>query len=132
MIETTRPKEELADRQQPARRPFFTRSLLGWLVPPLALIALIIGWEVGVRVNDTPKWFLPPPSDVGRELIESRRMLWEHTWTTLQEVMIGYSIALVVGIASAVAIASSRVVERTIYPVIVASQAIPIIALAPI
>lgn len=132
MIETTRPKEELAERQPSPRRGFDGRSLLSWIVPVLALILLLAGWEIGVWIDDTPKWFLPPPSDVGRELVDSRGLLWEHTWTTLQEVLLGFAIALVVGVASAVAIASSRIVERTVYPVIVASQAIPIVALAPI
>jgi ABC-type nitrate/sulfonate/bicarbonate transport system permease component len=107
-------------------------SLLGWLVPALLLVLSVVGWEAWVRIDDTPAWFLPSPSAVADEAVRSRALLWEHTWTTLQEVIAGYLIALAVGIATALLIAVSPVAERTVYPVIVASQAIPIIALAPI
>lgn len=107
-------------------------SLHGWLIP-LALVAAGLGcWELIVRVNDTPRWFLPPPSAVVTALVENWRLLVDHTWVTLQAVMVGLSVSLLLGVVVAAAIASSRIVERAIYPLVVASQAIPIIALAPI
>lgn len=127
-------RESTLDRtsEPDQRRAIGGRSLLGWLIP-LALLALLIAaWEIIVRVNDVPGWFLPPPSEIVQETVDSWRLLWEHTQTTLTEVILGYLIALVIGISAALAIASSRIAERTVYPVIVASQAIPIIALAPI
>jgi len=125
-------RRDAVARERLPRRWWNPRSLVGWLVP-IALLALTIGgWEAYVRIDDTPAWFLPSPSAIARETIDSRELLWEHTWTTLQEVLIGYAIALVVGIATALLIALSPVAERTVYPLIVASQAIPIIALAPI
>ncbi len=100
---------------------------------PLALLSLtLVIWEAWVRIDDTPAWFMPSPSAVAEELWSSRALLWEHTWTTLQEVLLGYAIALLVGVTTALLIAYSPIAERTIYPLIVASQAIPIIALAPI
>ncbi len=108
------------------------RDLTGWLIP-LFLLALTIGiWETWVSIDDTPTWFLPAPSAVAAETYASRGLLWEHTWTTLQEVLLGYLIALIVGVTTALLIAFSPIAERTLYPIIVASQAIPIIALAPI
>ena len=108
------------------------RSLSGWLIPALLLALTIVAWELYVWLDDTPTWFMPAPSAVAEETVTSRALLWEHTWTTLQEVLLGYAIALVVGIATALLIAFSPIAQRTIYPLIVASQAIPIIALAPI
>lgn len=133
MIGTTRERAAAEAGGSPQPTPRFTTSkLLTWLIPTILLIVLLAAWEVGAWLTDTPRWFLPRPSDVAREIVESRSLLWGHTWTTLQEVLIGYAIALAVGIVTALAIASSDLAERTIYPVIVASQAIPIIALAPI
>jgi ABC-type nitrate/sulfonate/bicarbonate transport system permease component len=106
--------------------------LLGWLVPALLLALVVAGWEAYVWIDDTPAWFLPSPSAIAEETVSSRALLWEHTWTTLQEVIAGYLIALAVGIVTALLIAISPIAERTVYPVIVASQAIPIVALAPI
>ncbi len=106
--------------------------LTGWLIPLLLLVLTIVIWEAWVWIDDTPAWFLPAPSAVAAETFASRSLLWEHTWTTLQEVLLGYLIALVVGVTTALLIAFSPIAERTLYPIIVASQAIPIIALAPI
>jgi len=131
MIETTR-EQVTAQETRRRRGRFDARRLLGWAIPLLALVVLLGVWELWVRIDDTPAWLLPAPSAVAREAVESRALLWDHTWTTLQEVVIGYLAAFVVGVAVALAIGSSRLVERAVYPLIVASQAIPIIALAPI
>lgn len=105
---------------------------ISWAVP-FALIVLIIGgWEVIVRARDTPRWFLPPPTAVVEALFNSRQLLLHHTLVTLEEVAVGLALSFLVGVAFALAIASSRVVERAVYPFVIASQAIPIIALAPI
>lgn len=105
---------------------------LSWSIP-IGLIALAIGcWEVVVRLRDTPRWFLPPPSAVAVALFNNRGALLYHTTITLEEVAVGFAFSLVLGVAFALAIASSRIVERAFYPFVVASQAIPIIALAPI
>lgn len=100
---------------------------------PAALIALgIILWEVLVRASDTPAWFLPAPSDILRALVENWRLIASHTWVTTEEVLIGFGLSFLAGASVAIAIAYSRLVERTVYPLVIASQAIPIIALAPI
>lgn len=130
MIETT--ESTPVERGVPVRRMPDLWSIAGWVLPFALLALLIAGWEIGVRVTDTPRWFLPTPTEVARETIDSRALLWGHTRTTLQEVLAGFTIAAAIGIISALGIASSRIAERAIYPAIVASQAIPIIALAPI
>jgi ABC-type nitrate/sulfonate/bicarbonate transport system permease component len=132
MIETTDRQQAVVEEQATRRRRVDTWTLVGWILPVVLLVVGLVVWEVGVWITDTPRWFLPAPSEVLDEMLESRWLLWGHTRTTLSEVLVGFGIAMVVGIVSAVGIASSRVAERTIYPLIVASQAIPIIALAPI
>jgi ABC-type nitrate/sulfonate/bicarbonate transport system permease component len=125
--ETDRARE----RPAPRRRPEWS-VIIGWLAPLVLLAVAIVAWEVIVRLRDTPTWFIPKPTEVAREMVESRALLWRHTWTTLQEMLLGLALAFVLGVLLAVMIASSRLVERSIYPAVVASQAIPIIALAPI
>jgi ABC-type nitrate/sulfonate/bicarbonate transport system permease component len=125
--ETDRARE----RPAPRRRPEWS-VIIGWLAPLVLLAVVIVAWEVIVRLRDTPTWFIPKPTEVAREMVESRALLWRHTWTTLQEMLLGLALAFVLGVLLAVMIASSRLVERSIYPAVVASQAIPIIALAPI
>jgi ABC-type nitrate/sulfonate/bicarbonate transport system permease component len=58
--------------------------------------------------------------------------LLDNGWVTLQEVLAGLAVAIVAGVAMAVAIHASRIVERSVYPLVIASQAIPVVALAPL
>lgn len=103
-----------------------------WILPALLLVALGVGWEVAVRLTDTPKWMLPAPSDIARAFRDDRSMLLEHTWVTFIEVIVGFSMALVAGILAGVAIDSSRIIERAIYPLLIASQTVPLVVLAPL
>jgi ABC-type nitrate/sulfonate/bicarbonate transport system permease component len=100
---------------------------------PLIIVVAALGlWEGLVRGLRVPDWLLPAPSDIGLELYSSSRLLWRHTVVTLEEVLIGFALALGVGVLLAVAIAYSRLMERSIYPFVIASQTIPIIAIAPL
>ena len=103
-----------------------------WLWPLLILLLLLGGWEVAVRVADTPRWMLPPPSAIAISLRDDRALLLSHAWVTLQEVLLGFGLALVAGVLVGIAIDSSRVLKRAIYPLVIASQTIPLVALAPI
>jgi ABC-type nitrate/sulfonate/bicarbonate transport system permease component len=103
------------------------------IVAPLVLLAVLLGaWEAWVRWADKPAWFLPAPSRVGRVLWSERALLLENGWVTLQEVLVGLAVAIVAGVLIAVLIHASAVIERAVYPLVIASQAIPVIALAPL
>ena len=103
-----------------------------WAAPVMILVSLVALWEIGVRVWDIPKWQLPAPSEIGRELAASRGLLLGHTLVTLEEIVIGFMAALAAGLLLATGIAYSRVLERSVYPIVIASQTIPIIAIAPL
>ena len=105
---------------------------VNWIFPIGVLLSLVIGWEVLVRVFDVPSWQLPTPSAILDELIISKSLLWSHTLVTLKEIGVGFSAALLTGLALAAGIAYSRILERSIYPIIISSQTIPIIAIAPL
>jgi ABC-type nitrate/sulfonate/bicarbonate transport system permease component len=103
-----------------------------WL-PPVVIIVCVLGvWEGLVRLFVVPEWLLPAPSAIGVELHDSASLLWGHTLVTLEEVLIGFGLALGVGIFLAIGIAYSRLLERSVYPFVIASQTIPIIAIAPL
>ena len=106
--------------------------LLRWSAPLLILAGLLVAWELWTQLGDVPKWQLPAPSVIAQELVESRGLLWEHTQVTLLEVVLGIVAALSVGLLLASIIAYSRIVERSVYPLVIASQTIPIIAIAPL
>lgn len=104
----------------------------GYGVPTALLLLLVGAWELAAHLLRIPPWLLPAPSVIVRELFDARVLLAHHTWVTLQEVLVGFLAAFVTGIALAVLIASSRLLERTFYPIVVASQTVPIIAIAPL
>ncbi len=106
--------------------------LLRWLAPLLLLALALLTWETWVRLDDTPRWFLPAPSAIARTLGRDRALILDNTWVTLREVLVGFAVAVIAGVAVAIAIDTSRLVERTLYPIVIASQAVPIVALAPL
>lgn len=113
-------------------RPARATQVGAWVLPLSLLAATVVVWELAVRLTDTPAWFLPAPSAVAAAFGEHWAILARHTGVTLQAVVVGFALAFVLAVVLAVPIASSTVVERTVYPLVVASQAIPIVALAPI
>lgn len=113
-------------------RNLFTRAVSGW-IPPLVVLGLLIAlWELAVRIFDVQDWLLPSPSAIVTELIDSFGSLMRHAATTGAEIVIGFGIAAAAAALLASAISWSRLMERSIYPLVIASQTIPIIALAPL
>ncbi len=103
-----------------------------WFPAVLILLGLVGLWQLVVTLNDIPHWKLPAPSAIGEELWSSRVLLLGHTWVTLKEVLLGFTMALVIGVVLAGLISLSRTLERVIYPSVIASQTIPIIVIAPL
>jgi ABC-type nitrate/sulfonate/bicarbonate transport system permease component len=103
-----------------------------WAPAALIIVILLALWEWVVASSNIPAWKLPAPRAVGAELWDSRGALLGHTWITLEEVLIGFGLALVSGIILASLIHHSRTMERVIYPSVIASQTIPIIVIAPL
>jgi ABC-type nitrate/sulfonate/bicarbonate transport system permease component len=108
------------------------RRLPSWLAPWLLTAALLIGWQLAVRLTGTPRWLLPAPSDVMLAFIEDWAILAPNALVTLSEVLAGFLLALVAGIGLAIAVFRSPTLERVLYPLIIASQTVPIPALAPL
>jgi NitT/TauT family transport system permease protein len=115
----------------PRRRHTERRSVqVGFVL--LSLVAMIAVWQLIIVVFDIKDFTLPPPAAVARTLVHSLPVLLPALGTTLEETGLGFGIATAVGVLLACAIASSRVVEQLMYPVLVVSNAVPKIALAPI
>jgi NitT/TauT family transport system permease protein len=89
-------------------------------------------WQYAVDVFDIRAYLLPSFSDVIRETWDSRALLWEHTWVTLVEVLLGFIWAVVIGVPVAAAIYFVPIIRRTVYPLVIALQSIPKVGLAPI
>lgn len=98
----------------------------------LEFAGLVLIWHFVVTVFDIEQFLLPGPGVVAETLVEDWRDLLVHARATVTEVAVGYSIAVGFGLTLAVAMVSSRAIERAIYPIIVMLQAIPKVAIAPL
>jgi ABC-type nitrate/sulfonate/bicarbonate transport system permease component len=110
----------------------------GWVLPTLVLAGLIGAWQIAASsgaladaLNLEP-FLVPSPAEIATSLWESRSLLAENAWVTLQEMLLGILCALAAGLGFAVALHLSETLRRAFYPLIVATQAIPIVVVAPI
>lgn len=100
--------------------------------PLVVILVLLVLWEIGFRVFEAPLHMIPLPSGIVESFLEQWSMLlWESLVTTWESVA-GVILAIVFSIPLAFALISSETLSRAIYPIIVASQAVPKIAVAPL
>lgn len=102
------------------------------LIPIAFIVSLIILWEMIIIVYRIPKYILPAPSVIIDALINNRQVLWEHTKTTILEASIGFFIATIFAVFIAGLMNKYGILKKIIYPILVISQTVPIIALAPL
>jgi NitT/TauT family transport system permease protein len=100
---------------------------------PIAFFLLALAaWQVSCDAFAIPDFLLPSPLAIARKIVELPERMLLHTLTTLREVLIGFAAASVGGIILASLTAHSRLFGRTVFPMLVMSQTVPTIAIAPI
>jgi NitT/TauT family transport system permease protein len=104
----------------------------GWGAPLLTLSLVIAAWQVAVVGFRVPEYLLPAPSGIAAAMVAEWRYLAIHSAVTLYEILWGFLLAVVVGIPLAMLIVYSPMIERSVYPLLVATQAVPKIAVAPL
>jgi NitT/TauT family transport system permease protein len=99
-----------------------------------ALLVFVVAWQLAVAIGGLQPSILPPPLLVGERFVKAfaEGTIQPHLATTLQEVAIGLSVGVVLGLLAGYVMARSLLAERLLSPYIVAAQAIPILALAPL
>lgn len=99
------------------------------LVTALILIAL---WGVGVAIFQPAPFILPGPLQVLDALLSQSASLLHHAWITLVEIVLGLVLGTVLGVATALLVNASSLARRYVLPLIIASQALPVFAIAPL
>ncbi|MFI7675561.1 ABC transporter permease [Actinophytocola sp. NPDC049390] len=121
---------------EPAKRTGIGTRLLRFLDAmwrPVALLALIfVAWWVVTAQGWVASYLVPTPGQVWERTVEDWSSLMYHSYVTLYETVVGFLLATVLGLATAVAIAYSRTLEKTLYPIVLFAQVIPKIAIAPL
>lgn len=126
----------VADRNTAHRRLRAQRAVAWGSAPTIVVsfFALIVLWESVVFLLEIPNYLLPPPSAIFLRFADdlTTGLIIPHFRVTLIEVLVGFSLAATVGIVVGAAVALIPVVERIVYPYILALQTIPKIAVAPL
>jgi putative hydroxymethylpyrimidine transport system permease protein len=109
-----------------------------WL-PPVAIIVVLLGlWQLAAELDviahalNIEPFLVPSPSEIAQSLWADRGLLADNGWVTLQEVIAGFALSVAAGVAFAVALHISPTLRRAFYPLLVASQTVPIVVVAPI
>jgi len=109
-----------------------------WVLPMLVLAALVGAWQVAASTGaladllGLEPFLVPSPAEIASALWENRSLLAENAWVTLREIFFGFLVGLAVGLAFGFLLRPFETLRLSFYPLIVGSQAIPIIVFAPI
>ncbi len=109
-----------------------------WLLPPLLLIALLGAWQLATSTGaiadalNLESFLVPSPVEIAESLWQSRALLAENAWVTLREIAFGLCLAILCGFAFAIVLHLSETLRLAFYPLLIASQTIPILVISPI
>lgn len=108
------------------------KTILDISLPIIFSIALIIIWELIIKVLEIEKYIMPAPSDIIKALYENFGAMMPHIIATLFESVVGFAIAVLLALILAIIMDLLPMVKKAIYPVFIISQTVPVIALAPL
>jgi NitT/TauT family transport system permease protein len=108
------------------------RDLRTALYPLVGIVAMLALWQLYVSALGVSRIVLPGPLDIARAAAANWPILMRETWPTFLESVLGFALAVAIGIPVAVCVASSRVLNLTLYPLLIATQSVPKVAVAPI
>ncbi len=116
-----------------ATRGETARELLVRVTPPvLVIVGLLVAWEAYVDLSGVSPIVLPAPSRILSALVDFRDLAVEHTIPTLLETLVGFGVSIAAATAVAIAMDQVGPLRRALYPLLVGSQTIPVVALAPL
>jgi NitT/TauT family transport system permease protein len=111
-----------------ARRRRRLEAVLPWAI----ILGAFLVWEAGVQAFDIPQFILPAPTDILNSMIRWWRPLLDNAWQTLFTTVVGFGFAIVFGLLLGIAIGSSTLLYRGLYPLLIGFNSIPKVAVVPI
>jgi len=108
------------------------KRALSALTPVAVIVLMLIVWEAVCRVFSIPIFVLPPPSAVAVTLVKDFPGIWFNAQQTLITTILGFAVAVVVGMALGVIVGSSRLAYQGLYPVLIGFNSVPKVALVPL
>ncbi|HWP26003.1 MAG TPA: ABC transporter permease [Xanthobacteraceae bacterium] len=102
------------------------------IYPAVGLAVILTAWQAYTDLFGVSRIVLPSPFDIFVTATDRFGLLMQETWPTFLESVCGFALALIIGIPMAVCVANSRILNLTLYPILVATQSVPKVAIAPI
>lgn len=109
-----------------------TGKVKDYLYPIVTFLSIIILWQVIVEIKDIPQYILPTPIDILKVFIKDYQNLFDNTMVTLYETILGFSLALILALTIGVVMDFLPIVRKCLYPILLVSQTIPTITIAPL
>jgi NitT/TauT family transport system permease protein len=108
------------------------RGVRNALYPLVGVAIILLIWQLYTDLFGINRIVLPSPTDILWASVANWHVLLRECWPTFLESVLGFILAVVIGIPFAVCVANSRVLNLTLYPILIATQSIPKVAVAPI
>jgi len=125
--------EQVEAAIQQRRRERARRDRIGALIYPVGMmVALIAIWQVAAIFFSFPSYLLPAPSAIAQAMKVNAAVLIKQSLGTTVEILLGFALSVAVGVPLALAIYLWRPFERAVYPLLISSQAVPKVAVAPL
>jgi len=103
-----------------------------WPYPIGTIFIIIFLWHFAVIFFNIPEYLIPAPLAVGEYIFQKWNFLLRHSWVTTYETLAGFFLSILVGIPLAIALVWSKILDRSIMPILVVSQTFPKVAIAPL
>jgi len=107
-------------------------SIVNGAFPLGFVVLLLVTWEYLVRWKAVQEWILPGPALIARTLADNLPLILKHTQTTLMECLAGFTLAIILSFVLAFIMDEVPLLRRALYPLLIASQTVPIISVAPL
>ena len=127
-----KPVVPVAERYQAMAQAAVRRKRIQTVLPWVVALAVLVLWEVVCRAFKIPQFVLPPPSAVAASMLKWWSPLMSNAGQTLMTTLAGFAIAVGVGLVLGVALGSSTMVYHGLYPLIIAFESVPKVAIVPI
>ena len=127
-----KPVVPVSERYQAMAQAAVRRKRIQAVLPWMVALAVLVLWEVVCRAFKIPQFVLPPPSSVAASMVKWWSPLMSNAGQTLMTTMAGFAIAVIVGLVLGVALGSSAMVYHGLYPLIIAFESVPKVAIVPI
>lgn len=116
----------------PVRKGHFQKKWRDGIPALVFLVLCLAVWQIIVDFFKLPLWLLPSPSAVIKAIWRTRDLLWSHALTTILETTTGFILSVALGLMAGLVMVLSPIVKRLVYPLLIVSQTVPLIAVAPL